>query len=262
MIPKIIHYCWLGGNPLPESAKKCIQSWKKYCPDYEIIEWNESNYDFTKIPYMKEALEAKKWGFVPDYARLDIIYQYGGIYLDVDVEVIKSYDDLLKYRGFAGYENEELINLGQGFGAEPGNQIIKKLMKSYNDLHFINHNGELNLTASPKLNSETLEEIGVKRDGTFQNIEDFVFLPTDYLCPKSFNDGMIRLTNRTYSIHHYDASWFTEEQQKDKLARWQEKQHRAKKKRVQKYIGKLANKVLGEKLSYKIKRKMGLIKDS
>ena len=94
MIPKTIHYCWIGGNPLPESAKKCIKSWKKYCPDYKIVEWNESNYDFTRVPYMKEALQAKKWGFAPDYARLDIVYTHGGIYLDTDVEIVKPFDPL------------------------------------------------------------------------------------------------------------------------------------------------------------------------
>lgn len=189
MIPKKIHYCWIGGNPLPESAKKCIRSWKKYCPDYEIIEWNESNYDFTKNIYMKEAFEARKWGFVPDYARLDIIYEHGGIYLDTDVEIIRTFDDLLKYEGFAGFETDQYVALGLGFGAKKGNPVIKAIMNSYEQLHFIVDNGNLNLTASPELNTDTLENIGLKRNGQYQSIDGFVFLPSDYLCPKSFNDG-------------------------------------------------------------------------
>ena len=105
MIPKKIHYCWVGGNSKPPLVKKCIQSWKKYCPDYEIIEWNESNYDISKNIYMKQAYEAKKWAFVTDYMRLDIIYEHGGIYLDTDVELIKNIDDLLSNEAFAGIES-------------------------------------------------------------------------------------------------------------------------------------------------------------
>ena len=128
MIPKKIHYCWIGGNPLPELAIKCIESWKKYCPDYEIIEWNEKNYDFRKNQFMREAYDEKKWGFVPDYARLDIIYEHGGIYLDTDVEIIKPLDSLLKEQGFAGMEQPGIVALGLGFGAEPKLPLIKELM--------------------------------------------------------------------------------------------------------------------------------------
>ena len=103
MIPKIIHYCWFGGAELPEKDRKCIESWKKFCPDYQIIEWNENNYDVTKNTYMYQAYQAKKWGFVPDYARLDIIYQHGGIYLDTDVELVKNLDSLLENDAFMGF---------------------------------------------------------------------------------------------------------------------------------------------------------------
>lgn len=254
MIPKKIHYCWLGGNPLPESAKKCIRSWRKYCPDYEIVEWNETNYDFTKNLYMKEAYEAKKWGFVPDYARLDIIYQYGGIYLDVDVEIVKSYDDLLKYNGFAGFETSEYINLGQGFGAEAGNLLIGNLIDSYKSLRFIKENGELNLIASPELNTDTLECLGVLRNGELQIVDGFAFLPSDYLCPKSFNDGIIRMTDNTYSIHHFEASWLTEEQKLEKETRWRDKQRKEKKKQIRAKIKRLLITILGEKLYSKIRK--------
>ena len=128
MIPKIIHYCWFGNGPIPEKDKKCINSWKKYCSDYKIIQWNEKNYDITKNKYMNQAYQQKKWGFVPDYARLDIIYTYGGIYLDTDVEIIKSFDSLLSNRGFAGFERPDYVNLGLGFGAEAENIIIKKML--------------------------------------------------------------------------------------------------------------------------------------
>lgn len=254
MIPKKIHYCWLGGNHLPESAKKCIRSWQKYCPDYEIIEWNETNYDFTQQPYMRQALEAKKWGFVPDFARLDIVYQNGGIYLDTDVEIIKPFDELLKHAGFAGFETEEYVNLGQGFGAEAGNPMIKTLMDSYDELSFIDENGNLDMTASPELNTDTFEKNGLKRNGEFQDIEGFVFFPADYLCPKSLNDGIIRTTDNTFSIHHFDATWYSEEEQKAKQKRWKEKQRKAKIKEIKKTIKQIGIKILGEKLYKKIRK--------
>lgn len=254
MIPKKIHYCWLGGNPLPESAKNCIRSWQKYCPDYEIIEWNETNYDFTKQPYMKQALEAKKWGFVPDYARLDIVYQYGGIYLDTDVEIIKPFDELLKYAGFAGFESEDYVNLGQGFGAEAGNSMIKTLMDSYGDLSFVDEEGNLDMTASPELNTDTFEQNGLKRNGELQDIDGFVFFPPDYLCPKSLNDGIIRKTENTYSIHHFDATWYSEEKQKEKQKRWKEKQRKQKIKKFRATIKQIGMKIFGEKLYKKIRK--------
>lgn len=253
MIPKKIHYCWIGDNPLPESAKKCIRSWKKYCPDYEIIEWNEINYDFTKNTYMKEALEVKKWGFVPDYARLDIIYEHGGIYLDTDVEIVKSFDDLLENEGFAGFEIDEYVALGLGFAAEPNNKVIKALMDSYKNLHFIKEDGSLNLVASPELNTDTLETLGLKRNGKTQVIDGFTFFPVDYFCPKSFNDGILRMTKNTHSIHHYDASWFTEEQQKEKELRWKQKQKKARIKRIRATIKGIGTKLLGEKLYKKLR---------
>ncbi len=255
MIPKKIHYCWIGGNPLPASAKKCIDSWKKFCPDYEIIEWNETNYDFTKNQYMKDALEAKKWGFVPDYARLDIIYQHGGIYLDTDVEVVKSFDDMLQNKGYAGFEDKEFVNLGQGFGAEKGNLVIKKLMDSYESLNFKNSDGTLNLVASPILNTEELCNLGLQQTGEMQDIMDcFKIYPTDYFCPKSLNDGIIRKTDNTYSIHHFDATWFTEEQQKEKLARWETKQKRAKQKARRAKLKGMFIKVFGEKFYNKLRK--------
>ena len=255
MIPKKIHYCWIGGNPLPKSAKKCIASWKKYCPDYEIIEWNETNYDFTKNQYMKEALEAKKWGFVPDFARLDIIYQHGGIYLDTDVEIIKSFDPLLSNKGFAGFESEENVNFGQGFGAEPGNEVIKDLMDSYENLRFKNDDGSLNMIASPKLNTDALVELGLKQDNSKQELLDcFSIYPIEYFCPKSINDGIIRKTKNTYSIHHFDASWFDEDKQKEKKDRWKRKQKRAKQKARRAKAKSAFVKVFGENTYKKIRR--------
>lgn len=207
MIPKIIHYCWLGGNPLPEIAVKCIETWKKCCPDYEIREWNESNYDFTKQPYIKGALEAKKWGFVPDYARLDIIYQYGGIYLDTDVEVLKSFDELLGLKGFAGMEAVGRVNLGQGFGAEPFNDTIKKMRDRYEKESFCNDEEYLSQHASPFYQTEVLVGLGMVSEDKEQVVGDMHIFPTDYFCPKNIDTGILNITRNTFSIHHFDGSW-------------------------------------------------------
>lgn len=213
-IPKIIHYCWIGTAEKPESVKYCIESWKKYCPDYEIVEWNESNYDFTKNGYMKEAYEAKKWGFVPDYARLDIVYNHGGIYLDTDVEIIRSFDELLDNEAFIGFENtgtEDLfVNCGQGFGAIPNNPLIKEMRDFYDDMHFIEKDGTLNMLPSPHFTTEVLCNNGLIRNNETQNLENIVVYNSDVLCPKNFTTGDIKTTNETYSIHHFTASWLDE----------------------------------------------------
>ncbi len=254
MIPKKIHYCWVGGNPLPDGAKKCIRSWKKFCPDYQIIEWNESNYDFTTVPYMKDAFDAQKWGFVPDYARLDIIYKYGGIYLDVDVEIVKSFDPLLGLSAFAGFQDENYVNFGHGFGAVAGNPVIKTLLDSYSELNFINPDGSLNLVPSPQLNTVTLiEKYGIRPDGSYQELPDMTVFPSEYFCPKSFSDGIIRKTENTYSIHHFDASWFTDEQRQKLSESWEHKQKRAKKLAFRKKYGGFFRKIFGVKRWEKIK---------
>lgn len=209
MIPKKIHYCWFGGGPIPEKDKKCIESWKKFCPDYEIIEWNESNYDVTKNSYMYEAYKAKKWGFVPDFARLDIIYQNGGIYLDTDVELIKNIDFLLEHKGFAGFEHPHQVALGLGFGAEKGNCLIKKMMDQYEIINFINKDGTLNLLPSPSYSTDILKQEGFLMNGTLQSQNGFYIYPKEYFCPRDYHSGISCITSNTCSIHWFNASWQT-----------------------------------------------------
>lgn len=254
MIPKKIHYCWVGSDPLPESAKKCIKSWKKYCPDYEIVEWNESNYDFMSIPYAKEAYEAKKWGFVPDHARLDIIYQHGGIYLDTDVEIVRPFDPLLTLHGFAGFQDENFVALGLGFGAEAGNPVIGELMRAYEGLHFINAAGEPDLTPSPRLNTDALvRQCGLAANGEYQELESFTVFPPEYFCPRSFEDGILRKTKNTYSIHHFDASWFSEESRQKLRESWRRRQKRVRKLRRRKVFGGFFRRLFGDARWEKIK---------
>lgn len=223
-IPKIIHYCWVGGNPKPQSVLYCIQSWKRYCPDYEIWEWNETNYDFTKSEYMRQAYEAKKWGFVPDYARLDIVYEHGGIYLDTDVEMVRSFDELLENRAFFGFENtgngEFFVNCGHGFGAEPGHEALRKARDVYEHVQFIREDGSLNLLASPYYTTQALRQIGLVQENRDQQLPGVQVYASDVLCPKNFLTGQLNKTARTVSIHHFTASW-VDEKIKAELARQQ-----------------------------------------
>ena len=220
MIPKKIHYCWFGNGPKNELFYKCLESWKKYCPDYEIIEWNESNYDVTKNQYMLEAYQAKRWGFVSDYARLDIVYNHGGIYLDTDVEMVKPFDDLLELKGFAGFEMPDraskafAVNTGSGFGAEKNNAIIKKMRDEYEGVSFINSDGMQNLTPSPKFNSEGLEKCGFTMNGEKQAIDGFTVFPAVSFCPLNWANKKGKIGKETYSIHHFDVSWLTEDEKK------------------------------------------------
>ena len=210
-IPKVIHYCWVGGKPLTPLAQKCLDSWRYFCPEYKIIRWDESNYNFAKHPYMKQAYEAKMWGFVPDYARLDIIYQHGGIYLDTDVEIIKPLDDLLIDNFFAGFESREIIALGLGFGAEAHHTVLKGMMDDYDNYAFTNADGSLNLLPSPQIQTKFLRKYyHIKDDnGKIQKMKEITIYPKEYFCPKDFLTGKINITDHTYSIHHYASSWFT-----------------------------------------------------
>ncbi len=210
MIPKRIHYFWFGGKPKPESVLFCIESWKKYCPDYEITEWNESNYDYTKHQYMLRAYEEKKWAFVTDYARLDVIYQYGGIYFDTDVELINSLDEIIKNHAFMGFDKtdkaEHYVATGLGFGAEAGDCIIKEMMECYSEL-IQKENNQVKYVVCPVLNTECLRKHGLKNEDCDQIIENIKIYASDVFCPKSYTSFKLYLTDRTISIHHFDATW-------------------------------------------------------
>ncbi len=212
MIPKIIHYCWFGNGEMPELAYKCIESWKKYCPDYEIKLWNENNIDVTSVPYMKEAYEAQAWGFVPDVARLQIIYNEGGVYLDTDVELIRSLEPLLNEKAFMGLEDGNRIALGLGFGAEPHNNVIKRTLDVYSTLHYKNADGSFNRISSPTIQTQLMKTMGFVQQNHKQIIEDCMIYPQDFFCPYSYNTGKKKITNNTFSIHHYDGAWLTKEE--------------------------------------------------
>ena len=257
MIPKIIHYFWVGGNPKPKSVLQCIKSWKKYCPDYKIMEWNESNYDFNKNAYMKQAFENKRWGFVTDCARFDVIYEYGGIYLDTDVELIKNLDSLLTHNSFFGYEEADdyYINCGSGFGSCAKNPIIKDLRDYYDNVYFVNDDATLNLIPLPIHNMHIFKKIGVNYDNSLQNIDENVFYPSDYFCPKNFETGLLKITDNTYSIHHYDASWYNDKQQEEKKERWKAYKSEYNKDYIMHLPNRILKKLLGEDNYDKLKKK-------
>jgi hypothetical protein len=207
MIPKIIHYCWFGGNSLPVLAQKCIASWKKYFPGYEIKEWNETNYDVHKTPYISEAYNARKYAFVSDYVRFDILYKYGGIYFDTDVEVIKPFDSILRKGGFMGFESGCRVAAGLGMGCNAGLGIVYQILDFYSPLHFINADGSYNLHTVVEYVTEILRQNGLIEKNQIQILDGLTIYPSEYFAPKSSETGELEITINTHSIHYYDASW-------------------------------------------------------
>ena len=214
MIPKVIHYCWFGGAEFSPLAKKCIASWKKYCPDYEIIQWNENNYPINeKCQFVRDAYHYKKWAFVSDYARLDIIYNYGGIYLDTDVEMIKKPDELLQSGlGYMGFSDPDIVADGLGFAAERGSTLIREMMDMYNDIKF--SLTDMSKFTCPEINTAVLVKHGLKLDNTYQIIDNMRILPMEYLCPINLHSGEKYFSNNTLSIHHFSGSWMPESERR------------------------------------------------
>ena len=215
-IPKIIHYCWFGGNPLPELANKCIASWKKYFPDYEIKEWNEGNFDVYQAPYIAEAYKLKKYAHVSDFARFWILYHYGGIYFDTDVEVIRPLDDILKRGSFVGFECQEgtpydnpngNMNVGLGVAVCKGHPFFAKMVDYYSHHHYVRWNGKntgnVTLQATQFLDYEHKEVL----EGGIVKVSDLFIYPIEYFCPLNYYTGEMNMTENTRTIHHYMASW-------------------------------------------------------
>lgn len=206
MIPKIIHYCWFGGNPLPKNVKKCIYSWKQKCPDYVIKEWNESNFDLQYNSYIQDAFKEKKWAFVTDVVRLYALVHEGGIYMDADVEVIKNLDELLNKKAFSGFQTKNSIPTGI-MASEKGFPLFKNLLEEYNNRSFYNNNGTLNLTTNAMYITNTCLKKGLILNNNYQIIDGFELYPVDYFCAKSWETGIVNITNNTFTVHHFAGSW-------------------------------------------------------
>ena len=230
MIPKIIHYCWFGRNPLPPLAIKCLESWKEFLPDYEIKEWNEDNFDVNIIPYTSEAYNAKKYAFVSDYARFWILYHYGGLYFDTDVEIIKPINDIIARGAFMGSETSATkagvlrVAPGLGLGAVAGLWLYKELLDFYSHIRFVNANGSYNLETIVTYTTNILLNYGLKNIDQIQECINIWIYPKDYFCPIDYDTKKIDITDNTRTIHHYASSWLGS---KEKLYNW-----------VAKYFGK------------------------
>ena len=209
-IPKIIHYCWFGGNELDAQSKKCIESWKKMCPDYQIIEWNEENYDIQSSPWVQFAYEHKNWAYVSDYVRADVLYKYGGLYFDTDVEMIRNMDELLKFSAFAGFEKWPVVNTGGGCGSEPGFWLWKEVMKLKNNF-VLQQNDFILPLSSGYFDTYPLIQRGLKTNGELQDIDGCMVLPSEYFHPLDYIRKQIYKTQNTFSIHYFGWSWANKE---------------------------------------------------
>lgn len=204
MIPKVIHYCWFGGNPLSDKAKMCIESWKKYLPEYELVLWDETNFDINSNKYVKEAYEAKKFAFVTDYVRLYACYTYGGIYMDTDVEVTKPLDEFLNNKGFSGFESYHDVPTGI-MACEKNFEGFYNLLKYYDNASFIKTDGSYDMTTNVTTITNYYVQKGLKRNNTYQVIEGMALYPRVYFCP-SVDDVEERM-DEIYTIHHMAGSW-------------------------------------------------------
>lgn len=212
LIPKKIHYCWFSGNPIPDTLKRCMETWEKFCPDYEIVRWDENNYDISWSPYMVQAYEHKMWGFVPDMARLDILYRHGGIYLDTDVELVRNLDELLYQPAFCGVEKWGNINMGGLSGAQKGNPVVKKILEYRRHISFFDHNGKQNQMTCGVYETPPLVQFGLELNNSVQVLEngDMTVYSSDYFQPFDYVSGETNITDRTFSIHHFSGSWLGE----------------------------------------------------
>lgn len=245
MIPKVIHYCWFGGNSLPDDAKKCIASWRKHMPEYEIKEWNESNFDVNIIPYTREAYQARKYAFVSDYARFWILYHYGGVYFDTDVEVIRSLDEVVENGPFLGYEvdpngqNCGLVNPGQGMGCNQGNIVYEDLLDRYAQMHFMNEDGSLNMTTIVKYTTTVLVQYGLCAITGIQNVEGIYIYPKNYFNPFDDITGKLCITPDTYTIHWYSKTWLSVNP-------------------IRQWLSRIAHRIFGLQMSAMFRKMLGL----
>lgn len=210
-IPKLIHYCWFGKNPKSEEIQKYINSWKTYMPDYEIIEWNESNFDVNKLEYTKQAYEMKKYAFVSDVARIEALYEYGGIYFDTDVEVFKSFDDILNNSCVLGFEEEEYVATSM-MATVPKHPLIKEFIELYKNISFLDSEGNIIEGTNVLKLTELLQQKGLKRENVYQKIEENINIyPKEYFSPYVYPYGIYQITDKSYCVHHFNVSWQSKE---------------------------------------------------
>lgn len=214
MIPKIIHYCWLSGDPYPENIQRCIESWKRVLPDYELVLWDTHRFNLTSSRWVRQAYEMKKYAFAADYIRMYALYHYGGIYLDSDVEVLKSFDDLLDLPYFIGQENTPSGIEAATIGSEKGWPLAKLMLDRYDSKSFLSKDGHMDLRSLPYMLRRCIEfnyqYHPIDNQSQFRFDESIInVFPIDYFSPKEWTEGKITVTENTYSIHHFAASWMS-----------------------------------------------------
>ena len=219
MIPKIIHYCWFGGKAKPELAEKCIESWKKFCPDYEIVEWNEEKFDINSNRYVKEAYEAKKFAFVTDYVRLYAMYTEGGIYMDTDVMVLKPLDEYLLHEAFSGFESKTKIPTGI-MASEKGTSLFAELLGYYDTARFLKDDGSLDMTTNVEIITNMLTPKGFIPNGKYQVVSGFALYPQNVFCPLHKKLNNKRYMKDTATIHYFAGSWKSDAAKKREASFW------------------------------------------
>lgn len=217
ILSKTIHYCWFGGKPLPPVAERCIESWKKFFPDYEIKRWDETNFDVNAVRYTAQAYKCRKYAFVSDYARFHILYNHGGLYFDTDVQVIKGMEDIVKAGAFMGFEKPEDgmpgpaagVAAGLGIGANPGLELYREVLDAYAEMDFLTPDGKPNTTTVVRYTTSILEKHGLKVDNTLQTVAGITIYPWEYFCPVALNSKNLQISDRTRSIHLFAGTWFS-----------------------------------------------------
>ena len=250
MIPKIIHYCWLGGKPKPELAQKCIRSWKKICPDYEIVEWNESRFDIAVAPlYVRQAYEAGRWAFVTDYVRLAALTQMGGVYIDTDVELIRPLDPYRKHQAFAGFETPQRIQTGL-LACEPGFPLFMEFLHYYDTAQFLRSDGTQDTTTNVQVLTGLCEQRGLEGNDQFQIVDGLAIYPREVFCPVDYDTQKLKKTRKTVAIHWFLASWHTQEEEAQLEA---ERQQRRQEERSQRRVA-IGTALLGQRGYAALKR--------
>ncbi len=228
-IPKILHYCWFGGKPKPPLAEKCIRSWRKFCPDFEIREWNESNFDLEQVPaYVRQAYEAGRWAFVTDYVRLRALTEVGGVYLDTDVEIVRPLEPFLKHEAFAGFEHLERVQTGV-LACRKGFPLFQEFLAYYDTAVFRRPDGSMDTTTNVEILTGICRKKGLVFNDTFQVVDGLAVYPREVFCPVDYDTMKLKKTRKTVTIHWFSGSWQTQEDLRilEEERRWKRREQRS-----------------------------------
>ena len=209
MIPKIIHFCWLSDEPYPEIIRLCMDSWHKYLPDYEFVHWDLQKLNEIDSIWAKQAFEHKKYAFAADFIRCYSVYNFGGIYLDTDVELFDSFDSFLNLKAFMGLDSRGDLEAAV-FGAEKHAEWLGKALEFYKDRKFVNTDGTFNIITMPNVFKSVFNQLLGREYPQYEEISDLSFLtlfPPDFFSPKDYTTGVVRRTSRTVAVHHFEAGW-------------------------------------------------------